>query len=1407
MTKIYKNIAFIILVLFVMSIIPFPLLADNIEVYKDIFTDETQTEIYIPVVATHVPDPPQQIYSQKITQDTMSILEYDGVKLEIPAGAVEKEVTIAIIKLESVRGVNETIKNVTTGAASYRFLPDGIKFTKNITISIPFDKTLLESETALSNLFTYFYDEESRDWVRLPRVEIDKKNAGVVSLTNHFTDMINGTLKMPESPGPVNFDINSIKNLEAANPSTGVMSLKGLTSDSEGAASFQIPLNLPPGRGSAYPNLTLSYNSDSPNSWMGRGFDISVPSITTDTRFGLPDYDDTDTYILGGEELVLTVSSGSGKIYHPRVEKDFKRIIRKLEDGVDYWEVTDKNGRMQTFGTEKGWVGPDRNNHAKTYAWYLTKETDAHGNFTSYIYDYDSVNKYTYLKEIRYSGNNNISSSDSGPYKVVFNTDIDTQKSPRPDRRIDARGTFVSKLIRRLDEVEISYNDDVFRTYTFGYKQNEFGQTLLETFTELDGNGNEFYEYGFSYNTLSPHDAGAGVIAYDGFGTDTVDWGAVSDDAFPGLNQTGTFGVGASLYLGLTVKMLKYSKWFNWDWNTIAAIGVRGGVNFSGTIANSTLLDINGDGLPDTVWKDGGVLKGFRNTGSGFDTSTSNDISLSNLPGLLNSTYQKGYSLGASASIGSSGGSISWQNNWTEGLTAFNDINGDGFIDFIKSDDNHFYMNTLTGFTPTEYTTNTNIEVTQSENFADKEEDYQRTYYIQEPVRKWKAFTSGTIDISQSSDLVKVPLKPDEYEGVKAVTYLNNGDSYLIELTGNNTSGTDTRGLISVRDGDEVFFHMDAGNDTRGDDINWNIDIAYTDIDYFESINESAVITLGEQYSPYLPGNSEDVTDTRLDNLYDKEDIQVYPPDPYPIPYPPPEPLLPIWKYALKTNWKDFLDEAAVDAIIEHGLFVPGRIPEALFTELFGMASITEIEHYEGGGVYPGGQAAMIDAYFYRPEFKDFIRIDDGADEIIPNIIASELSLAQRQSLFYYTDFTGKNIYPEDSGGVKSFLKSATLISIDPKIDVTEDNMTPGAELYNGEILLDEIYNETGDEVVETLRLVPDNGSLQMISTGNQGSGVVDGSSVSESAAGINASFLRNGIKHSYSLSSPESILTSLPPVIYDSEVLDAVTSGYNFAYFPSYTSLSISEYNTIFDFIGVAEEKDFFQSVYSRYPEVPDIEEYILKDPITTEERDHLNTILPGTDLPPNYTLLPFIEYTAAYNSAAPEDKIFLEEVYSRSPEIPPIERYDLASDISSQDETRLVLLFDALSDDGASVLDNPLSIFGNINSVGIIALSEAEYTDYFEEKADFQSLFTEVVNNDLNTFFILKNNITEAEKNVFETACQQYLRDKIEFPYYEYNEAEGLFTIKSGLDSTELTEISTLFSELGLSVFTDLN
>ena len=57
---------------------------------------------------------------------------------------------------------------------------------------------------------------------------------------------------------------------------------------------------------------------------MGLGWDISIPSIQVDTKWGVPAYDGTEAYLLDGAPLA---DMGSGN-YKPRVEGQYRRIKR-----------------------------------------------------------------------------------------------------------------------------------------------------------------------------------------------------------------------------------------------------------------------------------------------------------------------------------------------------------------------------------------------------------------------------------------------------------------------------------------------------------------------------------------------------------------------------------------------------------------------------------------------------------------------------------------------------------------------------------------------------------------------------------------------------------------------------------------------------------------------------------------------------------------------------------------------------------------------------------------------------------------------------------------------------------------------------------------------------------------------
>ncbi|HTO22419.1 MAG TPA: hypothetical protein VMQ10_08030, partial [Spirochaetia bacterium] len=178
-----------------------------------------------------------------------AVLELDGVRLEVPAGAVERPTRLSITRLAVVPELGEGMTNVTGAAGGFRFEPHGAQFRKPVRLTMAYDPREAQSETARSNLFIYFHDDTAGRWERLERVQVDARAATVTCLSRHFTDMINATLRLPEGPQPIQYDVSSIKNLEAASPAEGVPLPQGPQPGPFGAASFSIPLRLPPGRG------------------------------------------------------------------------------------------------------------------------------------------------------------------------------------------------------------------------------------------------------------------------------------------------------------------------------------------------------------------------------------------------------------------------------------------------------------------------------------------------------------------------------------------------------------------------------------------------------------------------------------------------------------------------------------------------------------------------------------------------------------------------------------------------------------------------------------------------------------------------------------------------------------------------------------------------------------------------------------------------------------------------------------------------------------------------------------------------------------------------------------------------------------------------------------------------------
>lgn len=122
----------------------------------------------------------------------------------------------------------------------------------------------------------------------------------------------------PEILDPGEFSLQTF-----ADPSAGIELIQYPDVDEQGTAHLHFPITLPPGRKDMTPDLNITYTSEFQNGWMGWGWDLAIPTIEIDTRWGVPRFDsqeETETYLFNGEQLTPVTHRGQ---LQPRTAEKF----------------------------------------------------------------------------------------------------------------------------------------------------------------------------------------------------------------------------------------------------------------------------------------------------------------------------------------------------------------------------------------------------------------------------------------------------------------------------------------------------------------------------------------------------------------------------------------------------------------------------------------------------------------------------------------------------------------------------------------------------------------------------------------------------------------------------------------------------------------------------------------------------------------------------------------------------------------------------------------------------------------------------------------------------------------------------------------------------------------------------
>ncbi len=324
-----------------------------------------------------------------------------------------------------------------------------------------------------------------------------------------------------------------------------------------GAMSYSVPLEVPEGFTGATPDLALSYSSMQGSGPLGIGWQLPIPYIERFTLRGLPHYDTRDVFAADGSEELVRVRSGPDeRVYRARFEGSFVRYSWHVHPAgrAGYWVAEYPNGSRAFFGAyeqnDTVVEVPESLNRASddpdagVFRYMLVKTEDSFGHAVRYHYKLDHRTPLLDRVEYLYAGS---PSSTTDPRYVV---QLGYEK--RGDELTSSLAGFESRLHQRLATVEVRSLGTLLRRYALDYEQATAGTSRLRRVRQYGLEGRELLPLMFAFEYSS------------------------------------------SLQLGCS----DCKKPFVFGMGTLSASS-GGGIDLKN--GRATLIDINGDALPDLL--------------------------------------------------------------------------------------------------------------------------------------------------------------------------------------------------------------------------------------------------------------------------------------------------------------------------------------------------------------------------------------------------------------------------------------------------------------------------------------------------------------------------------------------------------------------------------------------------------------------------------------------------------------------------------------------------------------------------------------------------------------------------------------------------------------------------------------
>lgn len=816
--------------------------------------------------------------------------------LTVKSGDMKKSMDLSVSSLidKDMPSLDYGMYNVTDSFSGYRFLPHGELFEgEGATVAMGYDRTKIPSGYTEDDIKTYYFDLNTKHWVALKRDSIDKEKRMILSKTNHFTDMINGIMKSPESPESKGFAPTTMSNLKPADPAQNVQLIQAPSANIHGTASVSYSIEMPPARNGMSPNLTVYYNSDGGSGWLGDGWNLATSVISVETRWGVPRYHpgiESETYLLDGQMLLedgiglshrnVGQERKSGAVrFYPRVEGSFSKIERIGNDPSNYvWQVTDKKGVKYFYGkvnkkqeaskeldengqpimVDKTVVTGALMGGSRTYSayqqsvngkkdyevnnvvseWHITRMEDIHGDYVEFKYK-DALEPILVVNGVPlqagravYLDSVCVGNAGEMPHTVVTFQNRSKMKAKTLSR---ANYGYLCSNNALLEAVNVYFEGKFLRGYRFQYKDGVFYTDLLSKITQLDTDGKEFNSHELKYHELEgstlysrdPVNYTSKKSITSNLAEDLLEKVGAYDPKMSMISATSTdlsFSVGGGLYAG---------------WGP-ASIGGSYNYIYNKVHGKETLIDIDGDGIPDKVTCDNdkvkfqkgmpkentfgpeldviGVRDFFENKSSGNQWGTQDGVGFGKLSVGVDYTSE----------VEKSNTRIYFQDFNADGLVDigyrgrvyFNRIGADGLPHFLPYSED----------TPNEMGESPSLPGGLEENPATFEQEQEEESPLMDVVRVWKPAFDGTVNINSVVKLAGVAAgDASTYDGVKCV--IQNGDKVVKKADILPGASVDMSTTIKVKKDSYLYFRSSSIKQGIGDLVSWDPEIIYSQID------------------------------------------------------------------------------------------------------------------------------------------------------------------------------------------------------------------------------------------------------------------------------------------------------------------------------------------------------------------------------------------------------------------------------------------------------------------------------------------------------------------------------------------------------------------------------------------------